>query len=143
LSTPATSRLPALTLWRPWPHLILHHGKNVENRHWQTRRRGPVILHAARKIDVDVTDHYSRDEADRTTLLAEGLVGVVTITGIHPASQCRSHCSSWAQPSAAFHWELTDPRPFPTPIPGPGRQRLFRPPADAIAAADAVLSKPA
>lgn len=37
----------ALSIRQPWAWCILH-GKDIENRSWPTRYRGPVALHAAR-----------------------------------------------------------------------------------------------
>lgn len=41
-------RLPILTIRQPWAWLILHGGKNIENRVWQTPKRGPFLIHAAK-----------------------------------------------------------------------------------------------
>lgn len=47
-------RLPVLTLWEPWLTLMILGFKATETRHWYTKVRGPVALHAARKIVRDV-----------------------------------------------------------------------------------------
>lgn len=39
--------MKALTIRQPWPWLILHGGKCIENRTWPTRYRGPLAIHAA------------------------------------------------------------------------------------------------
>ena len=39
-------RAPSLT--QPWPWIILNLGKDVENRVWSTKHRGPFLLHAAK-----------------------------------------------------------------------------------------------
>lgn len=44
--------IPALSIRQPWPWLILHAGKNIENRPWSTRFRGRFYIHAAKKIDM-------------------------------------------------------------------------------------------
>lgn len=38
---------PALTLWQPWASLVAAGVKTVETRHWSTKYRGPLIIHAA------------------------------------------------------------------------------------------------
>jgi hypothetical protein len=43
--------IPALTLYRPWPALILRAGKDIENRSWPTQYRGPLLLHAGQRWD--------------------------------------------------------------------------------------------
>lgn len=39
---------PALSIRQPWAWMILHAGKDVENRSWTTHYRGPVLIHAAK-----------------------------------------------------------------------------------------------
>jgi ASCH domain len=41
----------ALSLRQPWAWAILHAGKRIENRRWNTKYRGPVLLHAAKGGD--------------------------------------------------------------------------------------------
>ncbi|OJY25783.1 MAG: hypothetical protein BGP11_11215 [Rhodobacterales bacterium 65-51] len=38
----------ALSIRQPWAWAIIHAGKDVENRDWPTRFRGPVCIHAAK-----------------------------------------------------------------------------------------------
>ena len=37
----------ALSIRQPWAWAILHAGKDIENRSWQTDFRGPVCIHAS------------------------------------------------------------------------------------------------
>jgi len=41
----------ALSIQQPWAWLIVNGFKNIENRSWRTKRRGPVFIHTGRKID--------------------------------------------------------------------------------------------
>jgi hypothetical protein len=38
----------ALSVRQPWASLILLAGKDIENRTWETRKRGPILIHAAK-----------------------------------------------------------------------------------------------
>lgn len=38
----------ALSIRQPWAWLILNAGKDIENRDWPTRVRGPVLIHASK-----------------------------------------------------------------------------------------------
>lgn len=38
----------AISIRQPWAWLILHAGKDIENRNWQCRVRGRVLIHAAK-----------------------------------------------------------------------------------------------
>lgn len=40
--------IKAISIRQPWAWAIVHGGKDVENRSWQTNYRGPVAIHAAK-----------------------------------------------------------------------------------------------
>lgn len=42
--------MKALSIRQPWAWLILHAGKDIENRTWRTAYRGPVLIHAAQTM---------------------------------------------------------------------------------------------
>lgn len=37
-----------LSIRQPWAWLILNAGKNIENRSWSTKYRGPILIHASK-----------------------------------------------------------------------------------------------
>ena len=39
--------MKALSIRQPWAWLILHAGKDIENRSWNSHFRGPFLIHAA------------------------------------------------------------------------------------------------
>ena len=39
--------MKALSIRQPWAWLIINGGKDIENRTWPTKFRGPVLVHAA------------------------------------------------------------------------------------------------
>ena len=41
-----------LSIQQPWAWAIFH-GKPVENRNWSTAVRGPILIHAGKKIDYE------------------------------------------------------------------------------------------
>lgn len=47
---PILTSMPALALSirQPWAWLIIHAGKDIENRGWSTKFRGRVLVHAAK-----------------------------------------------------------------------------------------------
>lgn len=129
--------IPALTLHRPWPALILRAGKNVENRTWRTNYRGPLLLHAGRQWDphaITFASHIpSADNITAAHWVSEydtdhptGIVGIVRLYGDDPASP-----SLWAAPGQ-WHWMLEDPYEFDTPIPCAGKQQLWMPPRELV-----------
>jgi hypothetical protein len=46
-----TDTLKCLSIQQPWAWLIANGFKNIENRDWTTRYRGPVLIHAGAKVD--------------------------------------------------------------------------------------------
>ncbi|SEO65693.1 ASCH domain-containing protein [Nitrosovibrio sp. Nv6] len=48
--------MKALSIRQPWAWLILHAGKDIENRNWSTQLRGRVLIHAAKGM---TRDEYS------------------------------------------------------------------------------------
>ena len=47
---------PALSIRQPWAWAIIYAGKDIENRTWPTRYRGPVFIHAAKAFDTTPSD---------------------------------------------------------------------------------------
>lgn len=39
-----------LSIRQPWAYLIVHAGKDVENREWPTRFRGRILIHAGKAM---------------------------------------------------------------------------------------------
>jgi hypothetical protein len=58
-----TETLKAISMWQPWGSLWLSPAKRHETRHWQTRHRGRLLVHAAKKFIKDV-DPDLRDILD-------------------------------------------------------------------------------
>jgi hypothetical protein len=42
--------MKALSIRQPWAWAVAHAGKDVENRNWHMRHRGPLALHAAKNM---------------------------------------------------------------------------------------------
>lgn len=42
------AKMKAISIRQPWAHLIIHGGKEIENRSWNTKYRGPILIHAAK-----------------------------------------------------------------------------------------------
>lgn len=43
--------MKALSIMQPWAWLIVNGHKSVENRTWNTGYRGPLLIHAGKKLD--------------------------------------------------------------------------------------------
>lgn len=45
--------MKAISIRQPWAWMILHAGKDIENREWPTRFRGRVLIHASKGMTRD------------------------------------------------------------------------------------------
>lgn len=50
----------ALSIRQPWAWAILHAGKDIENRDWPTKLRGPICIHAAKGMTGDEFNDFVR-----------------------------------------------------------------------------------
>lgn len=87
--------IPALSIQNPWAWLVVNRFKMVENRSRRCHYRGPVLIHAGLKIDVDAAKdvwsginpctgrriNYGMGQPDRG-----GIVGIADIVGCVDAS---------------------------------------------------------
>lgn len=128
----------ALSIRQPWAWLILHGGKDIENRDWPTRVRGRVLVHAAKGMTRDEWGgawEFSAGsgaspkalEAGLTfdTIDRGGIVGSVEIVGCVTDSDSR-----WFVGKYGF--VLRDPQPLPF-TPWRGQLGFFDVPESALA----------
>lgn len=54
MMTDQTASMKAIALWQPWASLWLSPAKRHETRHWATKHRGKLLVHAAKKFIKDV-----------------------------------------------------------------------------------------
>jgi hypothetical protein len=107
----------ALTIRQPHASAILHLGKDVENRRWDTPHRGLVAIHAGKSLDGTAPPWMG--EALESPLPLGHVIGVVELTDVV------SHKSSkWARRDH-FHWLLGNVRALSEPIPCRGQQGLW------------------
>jgi hypothetical protein len=151
-----SSPMRVLSVRQPWATAIARWEKPVENRTWLTAYRGPIAIHAASSWDRSgesapaCLDAYARlsgaqedqilstrlrgrlDSEDQALFPRKALVAVGLLSGCH---QCSSgSCSPWAA-AGQWHWELSDIRALPEPIPALGQQGLWKLPSTLAAAA--------
>jgi len=114
----------AITIRQPWAELIVRGDKDVENRSWRTRHRGPLLIHAGVTADRASFQQYGVPEsAARGAII--GVVELVEVT--------RTRSSEW-HADGQWGWYLARARRFAKPIPLKGRRMLFEVPTRAVAA---------
>jgi hypothetical protein len=130
-----------LTVRPPYSDAIAHLGKNVENRSWRTDYRGPIAIHAGRRVDragiAIVERRYGLRGALPERLYRGGVVAIADLVDVHPAADCWEQledgdwvmCSAWAE-QAGYHWVLANVRPLADPFGLQGSLGLRVLPAD-------------
>ena len=108
--------MKALTLRQPFASLVVAGVKDVENRSRPTKYRGVLAIHAGLAIDNDAMTAHGHLIDD---MPAGALIGTVRVIDCVQDSE-----SEWAIPGQ-WHWLLTEPRPFDTPIPAKGKLGLW------------------
>jgi hypothetical protein len=118
----------AISIMQPWAGLIVHGRKDIENRSWPTRFRGPVLIHAGKKWDADAQDDLDAglhpvtgEHLDKAGLTFDrgGIVGVAEIVDCVTAST-----SPWFVGEYGFVIRNARPLPF---RPCRGQLGFFRP----------------
>lgn len=124
------SPVVAISIRQPWAWLVVHGGKDIENRTWPTRFRGRVLVHASKgmtrdewaetyfavaEIDSGLADRMPRpDQIERG-----GIVGEIEIVDCVAASS-----SKWF--GGPFGFVLRNPKALPFQ-PCKGALGFFRP----------------
>lgn len=105
--------MKALSIRQPWAWLIIHGGKDIENRSRRTNLRGRIYVHAAQGMTRDeyITGDIMAAEAGITLpnfedLQRGGIVGTVEITDC-----VQDHPSSWF--NGPFGYTLANPVALP------------------------------
>lgn len=81
--------MKALSIQQPWAWAILHCGKDIENRKWNTKFRGEFLIHAGLKYDkmgeIWIAEHFP-DRYDklfkREDCIMGGIIGKATLTNV-------------------------------------------------------------
>ncbi|MBE7499735.1 MAG: ASCH domain-containing protein [Verrucomicrobiales bacterium] len=121
---PSLENLRALSIRQPWAWLIVNGYKDVENRSWPTRHRGPLLIHAgASQVRLREDATWVEERFDIRLPVEYDFGGIV---GIVDLLDCRERVDSpWYVPES-FAWRLGKPRRLPF-RPVKGALSLFGP----------------
>ena len=75
-----------LTLRQPWAYLITRGRKNIENRSWPTKYRGPFLVHASQAVNRLACEHHGIDPKDLETGGVVGMAEIVDCVSDHPST---------------------------------------------------------
>lgn len=73
----------AISIRQPWAWAIVHAGKDIENRDWPTKFRGPVCIHAAKGMTKD--EFYSANRSIQKEVGAVDQAWLDKWLGVTPA----------------------------------------------------------
>jgi ASCH domain len=123
--------MKALSIRQPWAELIVVGLKDIENRMWRADYRGPILIHAAMKIepiDADLREWIKRisgfDLPHADDLPRGGIVGQAEIVDI-----VQSSASPWF--SGPYGFVLANARRLPF-RPMPGQPGIFEVPENRL-----------
>lgn len=104
---------------QPWAWAILYAGKDIENRSWKTKIRGPIAVHASRLRSrgdyewavTELSKVSPRIRVPPYNEMVEGaIVGLVDLVGCEEATDSKWHAAD------CYGFVLANPRPLPKPI---------------------------
>lgn len=123
-----------ISLWQPWATLVVIGAKRIETRSWDTKYRGPLLIHAAKTdshIKMICGQEYYRDFiADWRKVPYGAIIGKVMLTGTVQFGQTNNYSEqerafgdyAWGR----FGWMLENPQEFKNPIPAKGHQGFWK-----------------
>jgi hypothetical protein len=125
--------MKAITIRQPWVWAIIFAGKDIENRSWYTKYRGPFLIHAGAAYRADVSLPRGVHAPARTDLEFSAILGVVDLVDVVQSSRSR-----WFLGEYGF--VLRNPRAFSRPIPCKGKLGLWTPTPAQVRRAKAQLT---
>lgn len=138
--------MKVITLWQPWASLMAWGFKTIETRHWETKHRGLLGIHAAQKVPFNYLGASRHANVFESALAAcvemrkgQGLshdfpTGVILCTvslfDIEPTSAEMDVVSNFNRVFGNFElgryaWRTTNLVEFKKPIPAKGHQQLW------------------
>jgi hypothetical protein len=135
--------MKVLTVKNPWAFLIIHYGKDIENRVQKTNYRGRIAIHASLKSDGDAYQVFStffylnnpkmnrvfndmRKRRAEIEKLNGHIIGTVEIYNCaRPELTALKKPSPWGEMDAGWHYWLRDPVALPEPIAARGMLGLW------------------
>lgn len=138
-----TPPLKAISLWQPWASAMPLGLKAIETRHWSTRYRGLLVIHAAKRWTRDERE-FAEMQGLTLPLPLGALVAIGRLVDIQPTEKLIGTISSveseWGNYGPGrFGWIFEDIHPLPEPIPYRGAQGFFDVPSSILGASGGVV----
>ena len=114
--------MKALTIRQPWAWAIVHAGKDIENRSWNTRLRGTIAVHAGFNYEKAAELPRGVRIPPEDEIIRGAIIGTVDVIDV-----VDRHRSKWFE--GPFGFVLQNPRPLAKPVPCPGKLSFWEVPA--------------
>jgi hypothetical protein len=123
----------ALSIKQPWAAAVVLGIKDVENRGWDSKSRGILLVHASKEPDFRadwveelIHEHVHDGRFDQELAIAALTCGAI-VGSVKIADCVRDSTSRWAEDGRA-HWLLEQPRAFLRPVRCRGHLGFWEPP---------------
>jgi hypothetical protein len=118
--------MKVLTVKNPWADWIIRglyggYLKTTENRNWETKFRGRIMIHVAKGFDQAPLEQVEASLKDlaRWEKQKGHIIGTVELYATD-----REMKTQWDEPGL-FHWRLKNPLPLKNPVQARGRLGLW------------------
>lgn len=110
----------ALSLRQPWAWMVVNGGKGIENRKWNTARRGDFLIHAAKGMTrkeyfaaLEFARHVAPelDVPPMADLMYGGIIGRARIVDVHPPCAAGECTHPWHM-AGQFGFVLAEVQPL-------------------------------
>lgn len=116
----------AISVRQPWASLIVCGLKSVELRTWATDYKGPLYIHAAKRLDDHAMRRFMVEDPPRGCLIGTvELVEVEKLTSPRWHELAVQHLNNGPYASGLYAWHLAEPRQMGEVIPYSGVRGLF------------------
>ena len=117
--------MKALSIQQPWAWAIIHAGKDIENRTWNTHFRGTFAVHASSKLmrGAELLRRSPRPAPE--DLVTSAIIGFVDLIDV-----VEEYRSMWFEGPLGF--VLANPRPFRAAVPCKGKLGFWEMPPDIL-----------
>lgn len=115
----------AISIRQPWAWLIVNGIKDVENRNWRTHYRGPVLVHAGKKIEKFAYDYVAEKFNNSIEIPPPEELETGGIVGVTNIIDCLEEVSDYSwHVLGAYGFLLKDSSPLPF-MPCKGKLSFF------------------
>jgi hypothetical protein len=133
--------MKAVSILQPWAALVLAGAKRFETRGWHTTHRGPLAVHAGRRLSPAARALCRREPfasllrragwPDPDALPLGAVLGTVELMACRRVEELGPDVLSEVERTLGdfspgrWAWEMRDPRPLAVPVPTRGRLGIF------------------